>query len=622
MAKNIEHIELSSIKNPEIVKKMGYGSLNLLCQDIRTEIIQKTSEYGGHLSSNLGVVELTVAIHRNFNFPKDKLIFDVGHQCYTHKILTGRSLDHLNEKGGVTGFQNIKESEYDCYSAGHSSTSLSAAAGFALARELKKEDYDIVAVIGDSSIVNGLSMEALNEIPSLPGKIIIVLNDNDMSISPAVGGLSKFFRRISTGRAYNKAKTSFRRKMMRSGFGKKLYAFTYAVKSSIKHMLIRNTLFDDMGYTYIGPVNGHDLKALDRAFARAKNTSKSVVLHVNTIKGRGYPYAERDTSGYWHGATPFDIESGKPKNLHPGFISWSHFFSDLTSEVMGQYQDAELIVPATLKGSGLEKPFHDFPERCIDVGIAEEHALTMAGALALNGIHPIVAIYSTFLQRAYDEVSHDCARFKANMTLLVDRSGLVGKNGETHQGIFDVAYLKTIPNVVITMPSDKSEAKALFHQSMADHGVFAIRFPRDFVEVGDVTYVEMPFGRWRFLKESEKKKLALFSIGPLTHTLRALLDKKGLEYTLINPIYLNLFDENDLNRVLDYENIAIYDPYSTKEGFSESLLSRLMEKGFQGKVHVRATRSDFIPAMSNKEQLQYSDCYPEDVASFLESLLK
>jgi 1-deoxy-D-xylulose-5-phosphate synthase len=622
MAKNIEHIELSSIKSPDVVKKMGYGSLNLLCQDIRTEIIQKTAEYGGHLSSNLGVVELTVAIHRNFNFPKDKLIFDVGHQCYTHKILTGRSLEHLNEKGGVTGFQNIKESEYDCYSAGHSSTSLSAAAGFAVARELKKEDYDIVAVISDSSIVNGLSMEALNEIPSLPGKIIIVLNDNDMSISPAVGGLSKFFRRISTGRAYNKAKASFRRKMMRSGVGKKLYAFTYAIKSSVKHMLIRNTLFDDMGYTYIGPVNGHDLKALDRAFARAKNTSKSVVLHVNTIKGRGYPYAERDTSGYWHGATPFEIESGKPKNLHPGFISWSHFFSDLTSEVMGQYQDAELIVPATLKGSGLEKPFHDFPERCLDVGIAEEHALTMAGALALNGIHPIVAIYSTFLQRAYDEVSHDCARFKANMTLLVDRSGLVGKNGETHQGIFDVAYLKTIPNVVITMPSDKSEAKALFHQSMGEHGVFAIRFPRDFVEVGDVTYVEMPFGRWRFLKESEKKKLALFSIGPLTHTLSALLDKKGLEYTLINPIYLNLFDENDLNRVLDYENIVIYDPYSTKEGFSESLLSRLMEKGFKGKVHVRATRSDFIPAMSNKEQLQYSDCYPEDVASFLESLLK
>jgi 1-deoxy-D-xylulose-5-phosphate synthase len=622
MAKNIEHIELSTIKSPDIVKKMGYGSLNLLCQDIRTEIIQKTAEYGGHLSSNLGVVELTVAIHRNFNFPKDKLIFDVGHQCYTHKILTGRSLDHLNEKGGVTGFQNIKESEYDCYSAGHSSTSLSAAAGFAVARELKKEDYDIVAVIGDSSIVNGLSMEALNEIPSLPGKIIIVLNDNDMSISPAVGGLSKFFRRISTGRAYNKAKASFRRKMMRSRVGKKLYAFTYAIKSSVKHMLIRNTLFDDMGYTYIGPVNGHDLKALDRAFARAKNTSKSVVLHVNTIKGRGYPYAERDTSGYWHGATPFEIESGKPKNLHPGFISWSHFFSDLTSEVMGQYQDAELIVPATLKGSGLEKPFHDFPERCLDVGIAEEHALTMAGALALNGIHPIVAIYSTFLQRAYDEVSHDCARFKANMTLLVDRSGLVGKNGETHQGIFDVAYLKTIPNVVITMPSDKSEAKALFHQSMGEHGVFAIRFPRDFVEVGDVTYVEMPFGRWRFLKESEKKKLALFSIGPLTHSLSALLDKKGLEYTLINPIYLNLFDENDLNRVLDYENIVIYDPYSTKEGFSESLLSRLMEKGYKGKVHVRATRSDFIPAMSNKEQLQYSDCYPEDVASFLESLLK
>ena len=304
---------------------------------------------------------------------------------------------------------------------------------------------------------------------------------------------------------------------MRSRVGKKLYAFTYAIKSSVKHMLIRNTLFDDMGYTYIGPVNGHDLKALDRAFARAKNTSKSVVLHVNTIKGRGYPYAERDTSGYWHGATPFEIESGKPKNLHPGFISWSHFFSDLTSEVMGQYQDAELIVPATLKGSGLEKPFHDFPERCLDVGIAEEHALTMAGALALNGIHPIVAIYSTFLQRAYDEVSHDCARFKANMTLLVDRSGLVGKNGETHQGIFDVAYLKTIPNVVITMPSDKSEDLQSKPQDFYDNQLS----PQAAGDFRGSTRTEKNISKFTYLPiEHSSYKLYIFRTCPLLNFMR------------------------------------------------------------------------------------------------------
>ena len=471
MVKDIEHIDISDIKDPAFVKNLDYKGLDVLCSDIREEIIKETSIYGGHLSSNLGVVELTVALHRSFDFPKDKLIFDVGHQCYAHKILTGRHLEHLNEKGFVSGYQKIGESEYDCYEAGHSSTSLSAAEAFAIARDQKKEKYDVVALIGDGSIVNGLSFEALNDIGSRNHKVIIVLNDNDMSISKPTGGLGRFFRSISTQKAYNKFKQGYKRVMLRTTLGKKLYSISYALKSSLKRRLVPITMFDNMGFTYMGPYDGHNIKVLERAFKKAKVATKSVVLHVYTTKGRGYTYAEKDTSGYWHGVTPFDIETGQPKNLHPGQISWSHYFSDLTNEIMAKFPETELIVPATLKGSGLEQAFRLFPNRCIDVGIAEEHAVTMAGALALNGLHPIVVIYSTFLQRAYDEISHDCARLNVNMTILVDRAGLVGSNGETHQGIYDEAFLKSIPGVVVTMPSDQSEAKALYHQSLDNHEV-------------------------------------------------------------------------------------------------------------------------------------------------------
>jgi 1-deoxy-D-xylulose-5-phosphate synthase len=496
MKKEPQHIDISTIKDPTFLKSLNEDELELLCADIRTEIIKETSIYGGHLSSNLGAVELTVALYRSFNFPKDKLIFDVGHQCYTHKILTGRSLAHLNEKGCVSGFEKMSESPYDCYEAGHSSTSLSAAEAFAIARDQKGEKYDVVALIGDASIVNGLSFEALNSIGSRPNKVIVVLNDNDMSIGRPSGGLGKFFRKISTGRAYNRFKRGYRRVMFRTRLGKKLYSFSYAIKSAIKQKLVPVTMFDNMGLTYIGPIDGHNIHALEKAFKRAKNTTKSVLIHTFTTKGKGYPYAEKDTNGYWHGVTPFDIETGQPKNLHPGLISWSHYFSDLTNEIMSKYQNSELIVPATQKGSGLEQAFQLYPSRCIDVGIAEEHALTLAGAMSLQGIHPIVAIYSTFLQRAYDELSHDCARMNANMTVLIDRAGLVGSNGETHQGIYDEAYLKSIPHIVITMPATQSEAKALYYQSFDNHGIVCIRYPRDFVSSEhDVMPIDMPFGR-------------------------------------------------------------------------------------------------------------------------------
>jgi len=623
MVKDIEHIDISDIKDPAFVKNLDYKGLDVLCSDIREEIIKETSIYGGHLSSNLGVVELTVALHRSFDFPKDKLIFDVGHQCYAHKILTGRHLEHLNEKGFVSGYQKIGESEYDCYEAGHSSTSLSAAEAFAIARDQKKEKYDVVALIGDGSIVNGLSFEALNDIGSRNHKVIIVLNDNDMSISKPTGGLGRFFRSISTQKAYNKFKQGYKRVMLRTTLGKKLYSISYALKSSLKRRLVPITMFDNMGFTYMGPYDGHNIKVLERAFKKAKVATKSVVLHVYTTKGRGYTYAEKDTSGYWHGVTPFDIETGQPKNLHPGQISWSHYFSDLTNEIMAKFPETELIVPATLKGSGLEQAFRLFPNRCIDVGIAEEHAVTMAGALALNGLHPIVVIYSTFLQRAYDEISHDCARLNVNMTILVDRAGLVGSNGETHQGIYDEAFLKSIPGVVVTMPSDQSEAKALYHQSLDNHGVFCIRYPRDFVSSEhDVPLVDLPFGRWRFLKKSSSKKAAILAVGPNCLEVKQLMEKEGVDATLIDPVYLNPFDPKDIKEIAQYENIFVYDAYGTREGFCESVESLLIEEGFKGCVFPICVPTLFVKHATIIEQEQQFGLLPSQVVAQVKAVLK
>ena len=456
------------VEDHSAIKSLSYDELEMLSATLREQIIQACSEYGGHLSSNLGAVELTVAIHHFFDLPKDKLIFDVGHQAYAHKLLTGRSLDHMGEEGQTSPLTKRSESEYDPYDAGHSSTAVSAAEAFAITRDEKKESYDVVAFVGDASVVNGLSFEALNDLGQRGNKVIIVLNDNDMSISPPSGGLSKFFRGISTGVLYNKSKHGFYKATHHNAVGRFFFRLTRGMKNAIKRRLVPLTMFDNMGFNYIGPVDGHDIKSIEKAFKRAKRSDRPVVIHARTAKGKGYPYAEADKTGYWHHVTPFHIGTGQPRSNHPGFITWSHYFADLTHKEMENHPEARLIVPATLKGSGLEKTFGYFPDRSYDFGIAEEHALTFSGALAVNGTHPIVCIYSTFLQRAYDEVLHDCARLNADMTLLLDRACLCGGLGETHQGIYDEAYLSSIPGVTLAMPSDKAIAQALFDQSF-DH---------------------------------------------------------------------------------------------------------------------------------------------------------
>ena len=602
MAKEIEHIDIKTIKDPSVVKGLKRESLALLCQDIRQEIIRATSEYGGHLSSNLGVVELTVALHRNFDFPKDKLILDVSHQSYTHKILTGRSLENLNSKDGVSGFMRMDESEYDCYESGHSSTSLSAAEGFAVARDIKKEDYYIVPVIGDGSLVNGLSFEALNHIAGRFGKMIIVINDNDMSISRPVGGFGRFFRRISTAKGYNSFKNKYKNALEKNAVGRWFYRCSYSLKNGIKRLLVPFTLFDNLGFTYMGPFDGHDIKMLDKAFKRAKNATKTVIFHVYTTKGKGYEPAEMDKTGYWHGVTPFEIETGKPKNQHPDYCSWPHLVGDLVKTEMKKHDDALLICPGMIKGSHLEDAFEAFPERCIDVGIAEEHALTMAGASYLAGMHPIACVYSTFLQRAYDEILHDCARMNVDMTLLIDRAGLVGKDGETHMGIYDEAYLKSIPGANLYMPSNTQELRGLIEYSMEKgHGIVAIRYPHTLFKCKENDGASWEVKPWVKLANVKNPSEAVIAVGPKGRDLLNALKEKGYQGEMIVAVKL-LPLSDDVDEIVKMDKIFVYDSYGTEAGFVETLKAALMDKGFKGSIKAFAVPNVYVQHATIAEQ--------------------
>ena len=621
-SKRIIDIDIRDIKGPEFLKELNYRSLDLLSEKIRREIIDKTSKYGGHLSSNLGVVEITIALHRMFNFKHDKLIFDVGHQSYTHKILTGRSLEYLRNRNGVSGFQKICESYYDCFEAGHSSTSLSAAQGFALNRDARGEKYDVVAVIGDGSIVNGLAFEALNNISHNNNKVIIILNDNEMSISRPTGGMGRFFAKISTASGYTNFKISYRRFMFKTRMGHALYNFTSRIKNAIKQKLVPTTYFDDMGFQYIGCIDGHNIKALEKAIARAKRTTKSVVLHVATVKGKGYRYAENDTTGYWHGVTPFEIESGKPKNLHPEELSWSHLFSDLLTALMAERNDLVIISPATVKGSGLEDLFSAYPKRTFDVGIAEGHALTLASGLAVAGTHPIVSIYSTFMQRAFDQIIHDIARMNLNITFLVDRSGLVGLDGETHQGIYDESFLLSTPNTVVTMPSSDKEAKYLLNESLKQHGPFFIRYPRDLLKKNHLIQEENhQFGKWIMERVANSKRVAVIAVGQLLRSLKELIIEADLDVTLVNALFLKPHDQEMLSSLSEYETIVIYDAYATEFGFASYLKTKLCEMSYKGQIKSFAIPDVFVTQAKISEQLEEFGLLPKQVFEEIKKLL-
>ena len=614
--KEIKHVDLSKIENPKFLSGMTYQELDVLSDDIRDYIIDITSKNGGHLSANLGTIESTIALCRVFDFSKDKIIFDVGHQCYTYKLLTGRSLENLRKKDGVSGYQKMSESPYDHFEAGHSSTSISAANGMAIAKKLKNESYSVVAFIGDSSIQNGLAFEALNNLAQSGNKVIIVLNDNGMSISQPVGGMSKLFRRLSGSSFYLKSKSVFRRFFFITRFGKWVWVKFTKVKNWFKRKLINLTMFETLGYEYIGPVDGHYIRHVEKALKRAKKSAKPVVVHLKTIKGHGYQYAEEDMDGEWHGVSSFNKETGAFA-YKDGYVSWSEQYKFLLKSEMELNKNLITIVPATGHGSDLDSLFKSFPNRIIDVGIAEEHAFTLAGGLAVSGIHPVISIYSTFLQRSYDELSHDIARMNLDATILIDRAGLVGADGDTHQGIYDEAFLYTIPNTTIAMASRSNEALSLMKESLCHHGVFAIRYPREYFHSKAEEVKKIPYGTWKVELESVKKGTAIVSVGPVTVELKDKLVALHKDVTLFNAIYVKPMDENKVKELLEYSRVIIYNAYATKEGFAQALESKLLENGYRGKVVIKTVPTVFVKHATIAQQREEFKLTIDDIIDLI-----
>ena len=587
--KEIRRFDLSKPFVPSDIKNLTEDELNILCADIRNNIIENCAKNGGHLSSSLGVVELTVAIHHFFNLPKDKLIFDVGHQSYAHKILSGRSLDNLRKGNGVSGFQRRNESEYDPYEAGHSSTSISAAMGFAASRDLNHEDYQVIAVIGDASLANGVSYEALNNLGAFNHKIILIINDNNQSIGKAVGYSSNMWEKFRLSKGYLKRKARYKKFMNKTKFGRGVYKVTSAIKNFFKYLLVRKNTFNNMDLYYISNIDGHDIGTLEKAFKYAVNAPSSVAIHVTTIKGKGYEYAEKDEQGDWHGVSPFDIKTGEPLDKIPdNQISWSEVYANTLMDIMDNNEKAVVINPATTVGSKLTDIFNKYPERTFDVGIAEEHAAIFASGLGVSGTHPYLSVYSTFLQRAYDEISHDIARMNAPVTLLIDRVGLPGEDGETHQGIFDVAYLNSMPNVSIAMAKDIKEAKALMDLSINYDKPLAIRYPRGNTLIEDISNVEpIKVGEWKL--ENKGKDIAIISYGPVVNEL----SEKYKDYDIVNAIFQNPIDVELLKTLLD-KQIVIYDLYGTKEGFASLVINQLSELGYQKEIKCLCIPNSFI----------------------------
>ncbi len=563
MEREAYSMNLEEIQDPQFLKTYETEQLNKLAAEIRSFLIEKLSVRGGHLGPNLGVVELTLAMHKVFDSPKDKFIWDVGHQAYVHKILTGRAsqFDTLRQYKGLCGFPKRIESEHDVWETGHSSTSLSAAMGMAIARDLKKTDDKVLAVIGDGALTGGMALEALNHIGHEKKDLIVVLNDNEMSIAPNVGALHNVLGRMRTARKYNKAKDELESLIRKiPAFGGKLAATAERVKDSLKYLLVSGMFFEELGYTYLGPVDGHDVDDLIENLTYAKKTKGPVIIHVLTKKGKGYEPAESDKKDSWHGVGPYKIESGeqiKPQQVGP---SYSGVVSKTLETLSHKDDRIAVITPAMTIGSKLTDYGKAFPDRLFDVGIAEQHATTMAAGLATQNMKPVLSIYSTFLQRGYDQVVHDVARQNLNVVFTIDRSGLVGADGETHQGVFDIAFLRHIPNMVLMMGKDENELQHMVYSALKyEDGPIAIRFPRgngSGVPM-DEEFENIPIGSWEVLKDGDDVAILTFGTTiPMALEAWEILAKSGISARVINARFIKPLDSKMLKE-LYAENMPI-----------------------------------------------------------------
>ncbi|WP_423407351.1 1-deoxy-D-xylulose-5-phosphate synthase [Heyndrickxia sp. MSNUG] len=581
-------MDLLSIKDPSFLKNLSNKELEELSGEIRQFLIEKLSVTGGHIGPNLGVVELTIALHKCFDSPKDKFLWDVGHQSYVHKILTGRAcqFDTLRQYKGLCGFPKMIESEHDVWETGHSSTSLSAAMGMAIARDLKGENSHIVPIIGDGALTGGMALEALNHIGHEKKKLIVILNDNEMSIAPNVGALHSVLGRLRTAGKYHWVKDELELLLKKvPAIGGQLAATAERIKDSLKYLFVSGIFFEELGFTYLGPVDGHNYEDLFENLAYAKKQDGPVLLHVITKKGKGYNPAENDKIGTWHGTGPYKMETGdfvKPDYAPP---AWSKLVSETVRKIARSDDRVVAVTPAMPVGSKLEGFASEFPDRMIDVGIAEQHATTFAAGLATQNMKPFLAIYSTFLQRAYDQVVHDICRQNLNVFIGIDRAGLVGADGETHQGVFDIAFLRHLPNMVLMMPKDENEGQHLVYTAMKyDDGPIAMRYPRGNglgVPMDD-ELKEIPIGTWEVIREGEDAAILTFGTTiPMALAAADILGKQGISVRVINSRFIKPLDEKMLTGILNEDlPILTIEEAVLQGGFGSFILETAQELGY------------------------------------------
>jgi 1-deoxy-D-xylulose-5-phosphate synthase len=586
-----EHL-LQEINFPKDIKKLSFDELNILAEEIRTLIIQTVSETGGHLASNLGAVELTLALHKVFNFPEDKLIFDVSHQVYTHKIITNRKgrFSTLRQFNGISGYANPYESNYDTFIAGHASTSLALALGFAEARKVKKQNHEIIALIGDGALTAGEAYEGLNNLGRLKEKVIIVLNDNEMSISRNVGAMSQYLSRIRSSSFYQNIKS----RIPRTTAGRR-------IKLAIKDLLLPVVFFEEIGFTYLGPVNGHNIKELTSMFEKTKNIKYPTVVHVVTKKGKGYKFAEENPTKF-HSAHPFFIDTGKNKDSSSE-KSFSDVFGDAITN-LGEKNDKLFTITAAMPDGTKTSKFRDkFPERFLDVGIAEQCAVTAGAAMAKAGLKPIVAIYSTFMQRAYDQLVHDVGILDLPVVFALDRAGVVSQDGPTHQGVFDLSFMRTIPNFVVMAPKDAPELRAMIEFALSCKHPTSIRYPKDYAIDGDFSVLPMHLGKAELVESGED--LLIISIGVMYYpAFQALkeLKKRGISVGLINARFVKPLDKKLIvEESTKSKKVLTIEDNTLVGGFGSAVKEILSDKNG---IQVRSIGiNDIFPEQGNRKDL-------------------
>ncbi len=611
---------LNRIENPEDVKKLTVRELEQLASELRHFIIDTVSQNGGHLAPNLGTVELTLALYSVFDFPADKLVWDVGHQAYSHKILTGRrdAFSTLRKKGGITGFPNRFESAYDAFGVGHASTSISAALGMALARDAKGEKNQVIAVIGDGALTGGESFEALNNAGDLGTKLIVILNDNEMSIDANVGAMSEYLSRIRIAPQYARAKRDMGSLLMSiPHIGDKVYKTASHLKDGVRSVLVPGSLFEEMGFHYIGPLDGHNISLMEEVFKSAKEMEGPVLIHIHTVKGKGYQPAEQAPEKF-HGVGCFDPSTGKSAKKAGCAPSYTSVFSQALIELAKDRPDILAITAAMPSGTGLKAFGKAYPKRFFDVGIAEEHAMTLAAGMAAGGMHPVIALYSTFAQRAYDQLIHDVCLQNLPVTLCLDRAGLVGEDGPTHHGVFDLSYLRQMPNMCVMAPKDEEELRHMLATAIALPGPAAVRYPRGAglgVALTD-SFEKLPVGKAEVLQE--KGEIAFLAVGTMVEHAKvaaAILAEEGIEAAVVNMRFIKPLDTALIDAMAKTKKLIITAEENVLAGgFGSAVAEYLADSGQQVPLVRFGIPDRFIEQGTRKELLSLCGLQPEQMA--------